>query len=1494
MATADPLASAKEKTNGAKLSRLIIDGGTTVLRRAFDSHHSPANLKADLNACYSVLNDLYRDGILNDHQWDRLFPGGGAPPDSTKFDITLLFLLLTNICALTPPRKGWHRKPHHRDTSREANFARIKFFRNQLYGHIATTGVDTPTFNTLWKEISRALVSLGLSQAEIDRLKAEKCGEEDYLDALRDWAESERDLKTQLNEVRQLQNTIQESVEENKSILKDLRVQQSTTQQTVDEGNFRLENLQISQNKTQEALKESNAMIQEIHKIVTESRETQHDTDHEDKILEELAIQQSATQETVDTTQQAVEESNSRIQDILQIVSEIRETQHNTDQDDKIRTELAMVDSQRDVRDYTNSYLEGTREPFFAKINTWLDDTSSPNRVLVLSGNAGMGKSVIAAEMCRRMQETGRLAGSHFCHHDRARHRNPKLIMQSLACHLSCCLPEYKKALVEKLSGNLGVEINDMEVKDLFGLLFLEPLNRVADPGCTYLMVIDALDESEYQGRNDLLDVIANLFKNLPLWLRFLVTTRPEVNIWDSLKDLQPLLLEPKDEDNLKVIRFYFERSLSDVLEAEMRELVLDGLVQKSEGVFLCAKFLVDFIRSKCSSLLTLEQLDETLPVGIGRVYQSYFNRLEQALCKEVNITEEQFLCFLSAIAAAREPLPLGFVPKLLCTNLSPSIVMRKASKAIAIVSSLLPVHEDRIHFSHKSVKDWLTDKSHHRQHSFSVEEMEGHKILSTLCSKELDELKSKGIGNSQSFTDTSRYALEHGVQHMLQLDQDMKSCSLEQGVGKYVSDPELLYAKLCVNLPGATEDIVGVIKQGGLKTTSNECREILSPLLILLRKHRLTLRECPFNIFQCLLNEGSSKLSSDSRQLLETKYSDKPHMEFLNKNDSPTAIQARFVCGSQVACLDVSPSLEYMVCECRDESIQFWSLDSGNLKWKHNVKPKQYGGQSDGPFRIIVSSNDSEFGFYRSVVFHPIKDVILPGVLNTAYSFDGNLKPLFPTSKCSFSVCSICGDEMLTDCPDDAKCLILWNLNDGTEIDRLNRDKGIASFAMSQDGKLVAISHSPGSICLVDRGNGFSFLGEVCSAGRFGMIRFSPDSRFLYCSRLKGAISCSYMFRLSKTEEAEHLDSISCLGDWSNSFELESHRIGGFLLGDPLNEYGLPLYSDVVLNSQSLLRNHAWKGYIELVYRNAPTENTEFKVFNLQFSLTGESVYATVNSESAGCRVIAWDVLNGKINGQKKFEMDSSCKFEALKEGILFATKNTLELWNFDLSVCMRRWSFGADAVFPISDDQVACITFETRQGIILNTVSGGTVATFELPPENLMACYMDLQLFVSPGFGRTFIEMRRSGKTEPLWRARLGTNCFVLTGSFSPKGQFIVVLPIDDGSGDVASVLDSVSGNVRLQLSGVCDCKFISDEECIFQTSVDPIGGRLEMFNVRSGDLLAVMDAEWDVSSWNCLLATCPGRNLIAICSSKQFDLKIIKVKHPRKETLNTETKR
>ena len=233
--------------------------------------------------------------------------------------------------------------------------------------------------------------------------------------------------------------------------------------------------------------------------------------------------------ESQSKTSQAVDEIRASIQEVKQEVKSL--TKKRNEQADEVLRTLVKSEFKGDIEFHANKFQEGTREWIFESIEDWLDDRASPHRVMVISGNPGMGKTVISAVVSQRMQKAGRLAGSHFCLHNNSRYRDPRLMLQSLACHLCQAMPSYKDTLEEQLSRNLGKDLNNMGVEELFALLFKEPLSTVQDPGRNTLIVIDGLDESEYQGRNELLHVISNHFSMLPVWIRILITTRPERSI---------------------------------------------------------------------------------------------------------------------------------------------------------------------------------------------------------------------------------------------------------------------------------------------------------------------------------------------------------------------------------------------------------------------------------------------------------------------------------------------------------------------------------------------------------------------------------------------------------------------------------------------------------------------------------------------------------------------------------------------------------------------------------------------------------------------------------------------------------------------------------------------------------------------------------------------------------------------------------------------------
>ena len=1143
---------------------------------------------------------------------------------------------------------------------------------------------------------------------------------------------------------------------------------------------------------------------------------------------------------------------------------------------------------------------------------------------MVVSGNAGMGKSVISAVICKRMQEAGRLLGSHFCQHNNVRYRNPQLMLQSLACHLCHALPEYKNVLVEQLSRNLGAELGSLGVEELFALLFKEPLGSVADPGRNTLIVIDGLDESEYQGRNELLDVIANHFGKLPPWIRFLVTTRPERNIAEGLKCLQPFQLESHADKNLEDIETFIKKQLQYVVNRDDTDALLKNLVERSEGLMLYAYFLVEFIQ-KNLSLLDKGELDGSLPLGISSVYSSYFKRLEAELYKEFCIKEKHFLNFLCTVTASREPLPLAFISKVLglCTKSKPD--QRKANKAISCVSALLPIRDGRLHIIHKSVKDWLTDKSCYGEHDFSVDENEGHCILARLCADVLDDVKRNGVQGKQ-FNDTEKYALQHGVQHMLELDEDSRPYSIEETVKKYVIDLELVYAKLCVNNTYntvASEDILNVQMHEMSKALSGELQRALSTLLFLLRKHRNTLRSLPGVFFQLALNEGGPELSPEASNALDTRYSEIPYMECLDDEAPQGVTSVELHCSDTVACFDVSSLLDYMVCECHDGTIQLWSLQTSKLEW---VRPvifrKDYCGVPFGsaykiPWSSQIDNLDPSLrplSCYHAVVFHPNGDFVLPGSLDLVYTIGGDQKRLFPSSGCNFTVCQFSGDNtrMLTDCLDETQCVIMWSLATGKEITRITRNETVLSFVCSRDATLLAISH-PRSICLFEVASGFRSLGETAMPVACALMNFSPDNQVLACLHLTEVSKHLFRFNISledspsisTTVTFEAIDQDRDISNDSCPWEFEHRTNGGFLLGDPIDISSKKLSSVVpfweagfisVLNEETALMSSPDLNYLSLVNLRKlkeSRENSETIVQDIAFSINGETVYVVSNDETSQATVTAWDVSNGKVQGRLQLPLIS---LVPARDGVVLMAQNKPpELWNFNLSSCVRRWSAlnGITKMIPISDELIACIG---RRGdvSILATTGGEIVSTIQpFGQSHVVACNSKFQLITvgekyhfRSNFKDGGVEgtLKLSNTTSLIWERDLSQPWCVGDTDlphciFSPKEEFVVVWgkALVDGPG--VHILDALSGDTHHTLpnsKNVVDCRFVSDEECLVYNRGINV---LRLFNVKSGDLLSVMDIE----ERPCCLAVCLPQHLIAICLTG-FRFKLVRVWSPQ----------
>ena len=207
-AVAPSFHSTKETINYARLCRLLVDVSAHILRETFDKRRPTGDLHTVLSSppVHAVLQSLRKKRILSPLQWGKLYPAIKSAVSSKNFDITLLMVLLRNICGLVRPATGWDTLPPATDATIEADIVRIKCCRNTVYGHASQASVDDPTFNQYWQDIQDALVRLGGAgyQSAIDDLRKECMDpdiEEHYKELLKQWVVDEVSIKERLDEM---------------------------------------------------------------------------------------------------------------------------------------------------------------------------------------------------------------------------------------------------------------------------------------------------------------------------------------------------------------------------------------------------------------------------------------------------------------------------------------------------------------------------------------------------------------------------------------------------------------------------------------------------------------------------------------------------------------------------------------------------------------------------------------------------------------------------------------------------------------------------------------------------------------------------------------------------------------------------------------------------------------------------------------------------------------------------------------------------------------------------------------------------------------------------------------------------------------------------------------------------------------------------------------------------------------------------------------------
>ena len=1305
--------------------------------------------------------------------------------------------------------------PTPSDHSVEADIVRIKFFRNEHFGHIPHSAVSEADFKALWAEISSPLVRLGIDQKEIDRLENEECGKEDM-----------KRIWNALEEYRSLLNETRNAVEENRNVL----------------------------NETRNVVEENRNVLNETTNVVDENRNVLNETRN---VVEE-------NRNVLNETRNVVDENRNVLNDLMEKFVEASRS------DNLLKEQLVRFDFQTEIDFFNRKCTTGSREWVLEQVFTWFNETTSENRAFVISDLPGMGKSVIAAVICKRFAE--HVGASHFFKYNDSQYNNPNFFLQSLAWHLCKVIPAYKEALSGKLSGNLGKPLNDMNIQGLFSILFKEPFSGISDPEKRILIVLDAVDESEYKGRDELAELISNRFNELPSYLRFLITTRPEKNLVIPFRKLNPLSMQANNEENLNDIKLFLQSKIPTSNQPTPN--FIDNLAKKCDGSMLYAFVLTEIYKDDIS----IHTID-SLPENVEGYYVDCFKRLESEFFNLLGVGEKRFLSFLSALAVSNEPLPEGFLGTLFGFE-NPADAKDKVAKAVNVLSSLLVIRKDKcISFFHKSIRDWLVDPC--RDHYPDVNVQYGHKILFNICGKELDELKRKCVSKKRVSSVVVSYALKYWIPHMLEGLEDGEK--LEGFVDRYLIDLEVMFASVFLDVNVALMNLRSLEGHEISKDMSASAKELVKKLYSLIQKFASSLQKYPQTFLQNVVNEGEEQLSSKASDLLRTRYRDIFYFQLGEHDRQNDAIEARCHLSGTILSIDVSPNHDYVVCGYEDGGIELFSLATGMSEWKKDFVV---------PFDLLFCDTLS-----HHVVFHPRENLILPGRLDKVLTLQGKFTagPFHCDEDSSeFSICcfTVDGSRMVTNSDNS---LLVWNVYNG------RRERSISCYPLHS----LSFAASGNFLATTDIHNVFSVY-DVTNDYKVNYRRFECISVDIVSTFNHNSWLCSVDFKLKLVSHDLVLSSdfgslwtIPLPGNDRSSRELQRFlqhpeeswfsnvfarypRPRYFLVGD---KYFLLFSYDV-----SIMCLFSIEG---LAQTEKSTPNVQERML-INISLNGDFVYLSNLSTK--------NFTLCKLPLRDKYSRPLTNKLDYLvvTDGVIFYSEGhacTPELWNSDVTECLSSFDqlTGTMDCLSVSDEVIACLCdrTESKCRIIFFNVSTKEIVKEMIISEISMGVYACSTKYhvLTQCFERSEVSLWKDGEKMDGWTDMFyqleSTEHFLIIhdSQFLPDGNKLAICCYYSNE---ITIFDIASEIIQAQIAtdgpgnyGRLVLKFFDNENLLYSS----LENMLYCINTNSCETLTCLDIGYMAED----ISVCRKRNIVCVAFRYFENFKLVTVcPPPRSHTI------
>src|SRR5882762_6642231 len=251
--------------------------------------------------------------------------------------------------------------------------------------------------------------------------------------------------------------------------------------------------------------------------------------------------------------------------------------------------------------------LESTRADVLTLVIQWVSDYTSKQKILWIHGPAGSGKSTMSTTLADHFRRSKQLGAFIFFDRDVTERSNPALVARTLAYQLSSFHPDIGGVISAAIESSPQTVTSSVSCQ--FQELLIDPLSCI-EPLPTksqIVLVLDALDEcGSRKDRIALVEALAEKSAHLPSTFRFVVTSRPDIDIqlaFESQSHVLGLELDLTSASIKEDILLYFRHHMN-IIQKKKKHLGIDwpgarninALARHASGLFIWASIACNFI----------------------------------------------------------------------------------------------------------------------------------------------------------------------------------------------------------------------------------------------------------------------------------------------------------------------------------------------------------------------------------------------------------------------------------------------------------------------------------------------------------------------------------------------------------------------------------------------------------------------------------------------------------------------------------------------------------------------------------------------------------------------------------------------------------------------------------------------------------------------------------------------------------------------------------